>query len=330
MRLNVDEGIFFEFIPASEYFDENPSRLTLAEVEVGVQYALIVTSNAGLWAYDVGDTVKFTSIDPYRLVVTGRIKHFTSAFGEHVIAEEVEGALQDALEAHGGAVAEFHVAPEVNPVEGLPYHEWLVEFTEMPQDLKAFAASVNTGVVERNPYYKDLITGGILRPAELTQVKRGTFNGAMASLGKLGGQNKPPRLANGRDFAAALEKSKQRVKILALIGGSGSGKSTILNGLRKHFGERAAVLSLDNYYRPKSELPVDENGETNFDLPEVINDADLVRDIDALRAGRPIALDTYTYNRDVMQSEKITIAPAEWLVVEGLVCHGLPCDGRAD
>jgi len=207
LRLNVDEGIFFEFIPASEYFDENPTRLTLAEVEVGVQYALIVTSNAGLWAYDVGDTIKFTSVDPYRLVVTGRIKHFTSAFGEHVIAEEVEGALQDALAAHGGAVAEFHVAPEVNPSEGLPYHEWFVEFTEMPRDPEAFATTVNTGVVERNPYYKDLITGGILRSAELTQVKRGTFNGAMASLGKLGGQNKPPRLANGRDFAAALEKS---------------------------------------------------------------------------------------------------------------------------
>ena len=155
----------------------------------------------------MGDTIKFISIDPYRLIVTGRIKHFTSAFGEHVIAEEVEGALQDALAAHGGAVAEFHVAPVVNPAEGLPYHEWFVEFAEMPQDAEAFAASVNAGVVERNPYYKDLITGGILRPAELTQVKRGTFNGAMASLGKLGGQNKPPRLANGRDFAAALEKS---------------------------------------------------------------------------------------------------------------------------
>ncbi|MBO74694.1 MAG: hypothetical protein CMD33_05430 [Flavobacteriales bacterium] len=207
LRLNVDEGIFFEFIPASEYFEDNPTRLTLGQVELGVQYALVVTSSAGLWAYDVGDTVKFTSVDPYRLVVTGRIKHFTSAFGEHVIAEEVEGALRDALAEHGAAVAEFHVAPEVNPDAGLPYHEWFVEFTETPEDTKAFAATVNAGVVERNTYYKDLITGGILRPAELTQVKRGTFNGAMASLGKLGGQNKPPRLANGRDFAAALEKS---------------------------------------------------------------------------------------------------------------------------
>ncbi len=207
LRLNVGEGIFFEFIPASEYFEKTPSRLTLGQVELGVQYALVVTSNAGLWAYDVGDTVKFTSVEPYRLVVTGRIKHFTSAFGEHVIAEEVEGALYDALARFGGAVAEFHVAPQVNPDAGLPYHEWFVEFTEVPEDEEAFAAEVNAGVVERNPYYKDLMTGGILRPAELTQVKRGTFNVAMASLGKLGGQNKPPRLANGRDFAVALEKS---------------------------------------------------------------------------------------------------------------------------
>ena len=207
LRLNVDEGIFFEFIPADTYFDERPKRLHLEDVEVGVQYALIVTTNAGLWAYDVGDTIKFTSVDPYRLVVTGRIKHFTSAFGEHVIAEEVEGALRDALAAHGGAVAEFHVAPQVNPEEGLPYHEWLIEFSEAPADLAAFAKAVDAGVVKRNPYYKDLITGGILRSAELTSVERGTFNGAMASLGKLGGQNKPPRLANGRDFAGALEKA---------------------------------------------------------------------------------------------------------------------------
>ena len=207
LRLNVDEGIFFEFIPADTYFDEEPKRVQLEDVEVGVQYALVVTTNAGLWAYDVGDTVKFTSVDPYRLVVTGRIKHFTSAFGEHVIAEEVEGALRDALAAHGGAVAEFHVAPQVNPEEGLPYHEWFIEFSEVPTDLEAFAKAADAGVVKRNPYYKDLITSGILRAAKVTEVSRGTFNGAMASLGKLGGQNKPPRLANGRDFAKALENS---------------------------------------------------------------------------------------------------------------------------
>ena len=136
LRLNVDEGIFFEFIPASEYFDENPTRLTLAEVELGVQYALIVTSNAGLWAYDVGDTIKFISRDPYRLIVTGRIKHFTSAFGEHVIAEEVEGALQDASRPMAGS-GRIPCRAGVNPLEGLLYHEWFVEFTEMPRDPEA-------------------------------------------------------------------------------------------------------------------------------------------------------------------------------------------------
>jgi len=114
------------------------------------------------------------------------------------------------------------------------------------------------------------------------------------------------------------------LKILALIGGSGSGKSTVLDGLRNHFGERAAVLSLDNYYRPKSELPVDENGETNFDMPVVIDDETMVSDIDVLRAGKSIHLSTYTYNRDVMKSETVTIDPAEWLIVEGLFVMAYP------
>jgi uridine kinase len=114
------------------------------------------------------------------------------------------------------------------------------------------------------------------------------------------------------------------LKILALIGGSGSGKSTVLDGLRNHFGERAAVLSLDNYYRPKSELPVDENGETNFDMPVVIDDETMVSDIDVLRAGKSIHLSTYTYNRDVMKSETVTIDPAEWLIVEGLFAMAYP------
>lgn len=206
LRLTIDEGIFYEFIPAESYFDENPPRLTLAEVELGVNYALVVTTNAGLWAYDVGDTVKFTSKTPYRLVVTGRIKHFTSAFGEHVIAEEVESAIQDAMASHGGMVAEFHVAPEVNPEEGLPYHEWLIEFAEPPADLEGFAWAVHSGVAERNPYYRDLIQGSILQPAKVTSVSSGSFQRAMDNLGKLGGQNKPPRLANARDFAAILLK----------------------------------------------------------------------------------------------------------------------------
>ena len=204
LLLNVADGIFFEFIPADKYFDAEPTRLPLDRVELGVQYAVVLTTNAGLWAYDIGDTVKFVSLDPARIVVTGRIKHFTSAFGEHVIAEEVEGALAEALAAAGGSVVEFHVAPEVTPFEGLPYHEWFVEFAEAPVDLARFAATADEALQRRNPYYRDLITGSVLRPTRVTVVPTGAFNEAMRSLGRLGGQNKPPRLANDRKFADAL------------------------------------------------------------------------------------------------------------------------------
>jgi hypothetical protein len=212
LRLNVDDGIFYEFVPAAEYFESNRRRLPLHEIELGVQYALIITSNAGLWSYDIGDTIKFVSRDPYRLVVTGRIKHFTSAFGEHVIAEEVEGAVQDAMAKAGGVVTEFHVAPEVNPQEGLPFHEWFVEFSKAPDDEKAFEAAVNAGVIQRNPYYRDLISGSILQNAQLRKLEKGVFHQAMANRGKLGGQNKPPRLANSREFASELESANASLK----------------------------------------------------------------------------------------------------------------------
>ena len=204
MLLNVNDGIFFEFIPASEYFDEHPRRLTMEEVELGVQYAVVLSTNAGLWAYDIGDTVKFVSLDPPRVLVTGRIKHYTSAFGEHVIAEEVEGAAQEAMSAHGGVVSEFHVAPQVTPEEGLPHHEWVVAFEQLPQDVKAFEAALDVALQSRNPYYKDLIEGAVLRPAVLTPVASDCFVEAMRQRGKLGGQNKIPRLANDRNMADML------------------------------------------------------------------------------------------------------------------------------
>ena len=204
MLLNVNDGIYFEFIPAERYFDEKPPRLTVGEVEVGVQYAVVLSTNAGLWGYDLGDTVKFVSLDPPRVVVTGRIKHFTSAFGEHVIAEEVEGAAQEAMAAHGGVITEFHVAPQVAPEEGLPYHEWVVAFETLPEDPDAFAAALDKALQSRNPYYKDLIQGAVLRPAVVTPVPADRFTEAMRKRGKLGGQNKIPRLANDRDMADLL------------------------------------------------------------------------------------------------------------------------------
>ena len=203
----ADTGIFYEFIPAEEFFNENPTRLTLEQVEVGKNYALIINNNAGLWGYSIGDTVKFVSKDPYRLLVTGRIKHFISAFGEHVIGEEVEKALQYAMQRYPETeVVEFTVAPMVAPSEGLPYHEWLIEFATPPHNLEQFAKDIDERLVKLNVYYDDLISGSILRPLKITSLPRNAFIDYMRSQGKLGGQNKVPRLANDRKIADVIAK----------------------------------------------------------------------------------------------------------------------------
>ena len=191
LLLNTNSGIFFEFIPADEYFNERPTRLSLRDVRVGVNYALVLSNNAGLWSYSIGDTVKFTSLNPPRIKVTGRIKHFTSAFGEHVIAEEVEGAMTEVCGALRVQVNEFHVAPVVSPVTGLPYHEWLIEVdSEVPHEMQnRMAELLDASMQRRNIYYRDLIQGSVLRPAVVTCVRKGAFNEYMRSVGKLGGQN---------------------------------------------------------------------------------------------------------------------------------------------
>lgn len=207
LLLLADTGIFYEFIPTEEYFNENPTRLSLGEVEVGKNYALVINSNAGLWGYSIGDTVKFVSKNPYRLLVTGRIKHFISAFGEHVIGEEVEKALQYAMQRQPQTeVVEFTVAPMVTPTEGLPYHEWLIEFAKAPADLERFAKDIDHRLTELNVYYDDLISGSILRPLRITALPPNAFIDYMRSQGKLGGQNKVPRLANDRKIADAITK----------------------------------------------------------------------------------------------------------------------------
>lgn len=207
LLLNVDSGIFFEFIPAEEIDKEQPTRLTLKEVEVGVNYALVISSNAGLWAYSVGDMVKFLSVSPYRLIVTGRTKHFISAFGEHVIAEEVESALMKVANDEKLEVVEFTVAPQVNPPKGeLPYHEWLIEFSVPPSDIEAFRRKVDNELRSKNIYYDDLITGNILQPLKITRLKQDAFRNYMKSIGKLGGQNKVPRLSNDRKLADELQE----------------------------------------------------------------------------------------------------------------------------
>ncbi|MVT41073.1 hypothetical protein GO495_10810 [Chitinophaga oryziterrae] len=204
LLLNTNSGIFYEFIPAQEIFNENPTRLSLRDVEVGVNYALVVSTNAGLWSYNIGDTVKFVSVNPYRLVVTGRIKHFISAFGEHVIGEEVEYSLMKAAKEEGLQITEFTVAPMVNAPGELPFHEWFVEFENSPADLVAFAKKVDENLQQKNIYYFDLLKGNILQPLKIRQVRKNGFIDYMKSVGKLGGQNKVPRLSNDRALADEL------------------------------------------------------------------------------------------------------------------------------
>ncbi len=204
LLLNTNSGIFFEFVPAGEIFSDNPTRLTLSEVKVGENYALIINSNAGLWGYNIGDTVKFISTDPYRLVVTGRTKHFISAFGEHVIGEEVESAMQEALQQYPASVTEFTVAPVVTQGEGKSYHEWLIEFEEPPTSLTDFARVLNETMRQKNVYYDDLQAGNILQPLRISVIQKNGFIGYMKSIGKLGGQNKVARLGNDHKLADAL------------------------------------------------------------------------------------------------------------------------------
>lgn len=206
LLLNVASGIFFEFVPVEEIFNPNPTRLSLRDVEIGVNYALILSNNAGLWGYNIGDTVEFVSKKPYRLLVTGRVKHFISAFGEHVIGKEVEAAMLAAANIMGAKIVEFTVAPQVTPpAGGLPYHEWFVEFEQLPEDLSRFSQLLDDQMVLQNIYYEDLIKGKVLRRLKVTPVGRDAFRQYMRSQGKLGGQNKVPRLSNDRKIAAALE-----------------------------------------------------------------------------------------------------------------------------
>ncbi len=208
LLLLLNSGIFFEFIPADEYFNEKPTRLTIGEVTTGVNYAVVINSNAGLWGYSLGDTVKFVSTEPYRVVVSGRIKHFISAFGEHVIGEEVEKAMKQACQKFPETeLVEFTVAPQVTPPEeGLPYHEWFVEFGQEPHDLKAFEKALDLALCEINSYYDDLLTGHILQTLKIRPLKKNAFIDYMKSEGKLGGQNKVPRLSNDRKIAGQLLK----------------------------------------------------------------------------------------------------------------------------
>ncbi len=204
LLLNTNSGIFFEFIPAAEIFNENPTRLSLEEVKIGENYALIINNNAGLWGYNLGDTIKFVSTSPYRIIVSGRIKHFISAFGEHVIGEEVEAALLKTANEENIKIVEFTVAPMVQQNNEKSYHEWFIEFENLPANIDAFKQKVDNNLRAKNVYYDDLITGNILQELKITQIRKNGFIDYMKSIGKLGGQNKLPRLSNDRTIANAL------------------------------------------------------------------------------------------------------------------------------
>ena len=204
LLLLLNNGIYYEFIPVDEFGSKNPARYSLAEVKEGINYVLILSTTAGLWGYNIGDTVSFVSTKPYRLLVTGRVKHFISAFGEHVIGKEVETAMKAATAGTAIRINEFTVAPQVAPKEGLPYHEWLIEFDVEPDDFQTFAKNLDAAMEAQNVYYKDLIQGNVLRCLVITPVVRNGFQAYMKSIGKLGGQNKVPRLSNDRKIADAL------------------------------------------------------------------------------------------------------------------------------
>lgn len=207
LLLLLNSGIFFEFIPTEEFFNENPTRLGIEDVVIGRNYALVINSNAGLWGYSIGDTIKFVSKNPYRIIVTGRIKHFISAFGEHVIGEEVEQAMKRTMQKFPEVdLIEFTVAPRVTVTEGLPHHEWLIEFGKRPADLEAFALELDNQLRSLNVYYDDLVSGNILRTLRITSLPANAFITYMRSVGKLGGQNKVPRLSNDRKIADELSK----------------------------------------------------------------------------------------------------------------------------
>ncbi len=201
LLLIPDSGIFYEFIPADRFYDENPPRIPLSMVEKNTNYVIILNSNAGLWGYNLGDTVKFTSIRPYRIVVTGRISQFTSAFGEHVIEEEADYAIQKAAEKTRSLVTEFTMAPLINNPNGRRCHQWFIEFEKEPENIDEFTQILDNALKEKNQYYANLLSGNIVQPANVIKVPEGTFNKYMQAIGKLGGQNKVPHLSNDRKIA---------------------------------------------------------------------------------------------------------------------------------
>lgn len=207
MLLLCDHGIFFEFMPVSEFDKEHPETIQLDEVELGKNYAPVITTNGGLWRYLVGDTIQFTSLSPFRVKVSGRIKHFINAFGEEVIVDNTDNAISIACQKTGAAVSDYSAAPIYFSEQGNGAHEWLIEFDREPDNLQHFVTEMDAALKSINSDYeakrhKDIA----LRMPEVTVLPKGTFAAWLSSKGKLGGQHKVPRLSNDR---STLEEIKQ-------------------------------------------------------------------------------------------------------------------------
>jgi hypothetical protein len=205
MQLVVNDGIFFEFIEKEHINNNKLTRISLQDVSLNTDYAIILTTNAGLWSYMIGDLVRFVSLQPHKIKFSGRISQFISAFGEHVISSEIDKAISLAQLQHHFEFVEFTVAPQVSPMDkSRAYHEWFIEFSEIPKNLNEIAHSINHHLCELNSYYKDLIEGKLLDTLKIRPVRKDSFLNYMRKAGKLGEQFKVLRLSNDRLMADVL------------------------------------------------------------------------------------------------------------------------------
>ena len=200
MLLMLDYGVFYEFIPIEELGTEKPTIVPLSGVKIGQNYAMVISNLCGLWRYEIGDTVQFTSVNPYKFVITGRTKYFINAFGEELIMDNAEKGLAYACSQTGAQVLEYSAAPVYMDNKAKCRHQWLIEFSKAPQDLKAFSEILDTRLQELNSDYEAKRFHDVtLQPLEIIKARPNLFNDWLKSKGKLGGQHKVPRLSNSRD-----------------------------------------------------------------------------------------------------------------------------------
>ena len=206
LLLILNSGIFYEFIEEEDFQKNEHKRISLSQVEKNKNYVMIISTSAGLWGYNTGDTVKFTNLKPYKIIVTGRINQSLSAFGEHVILKEVELSVEKAVYKTGLMVKEFTVAPKFKSKISPARHEWFIEFENSLVDTKVFAKELDIELRNQNKYYRDLVEGKIIAKPEIRKIVKDGFKKYMKSVGKLGGQNKIPKISSNRKIVDQLNK----------------------------------------------------------------------------------------------------------------------------